>query len=588
MAINSTTNLGLALPDQGEWDGTWGTNLNNQITTLIDSAVAGTTTLSADSDVTLTDTDFAANQSRQAIILWTASNGATTRNITAPARSKTYVVVNDGTGSVVLRGDTSPSPTTGITIVAGERCVAAWNSNTLDFVKVASSVADGVTSVGGTGTVNGITLTGTVTSTGNLTLGGALSGVNLTTQVTGTLPVANGGTGITSLGTGVATFLGTPSSANLAAAVTDETGTGALVFANSPTLVTPTLGTPASGTLTNATGLPLTTGVTGTLPIANGGTGQTTANAAFNALVPSQTGNSGKVLTTNGSSTSWTTSLTAAGSNTQVQFNSSGVFGASANLTFDGSTLTVNGIAVTRGANSVGTNTIIDSIMQFNTTGNNNVAVGSNALYSNTTGFYNTAIGSGSMFNHTTGESNTALGFFSLRSNTTGNNNTAVGSSTLGSNTTGANNVAVGEEALTQSTSSSNTALGFYALRNLTSGAGNIAIGEFAGSSVTTGGNNTLIGGFQGSTSLAGVVAINAGVSGATRVYIDSSGNVGFNTTSPTAAIDHTGSTLRLRTSRTPASASATGTAGEICWDSSYVYVCVATDTWKRTALSTW
>jgi hypothetical protein len=77
--------------------------------------------------------------------------------------------------------------------------------------------------------------------------------VNLTTNVTGTLPVANGGTGITSFGTGVATFLGTPSSANLAAAVTDETGTGALVFANTPTFVTPVLGTPTSGTLSGCT-----------------------------------------------------------------------------------------------------------------------------------------------------------------------------------------------------------------------------------------------------------------------------------------------------------------------------------------------
>lgn len=59
---------------------------------------------------------------------------------------------------------------------------------------------------------------------------------------------------ITGLGTGVATFLGTPSSANLASAVTDETGSGALVFANTPTLVTPILGTPTSGTLTNCTG----------------------------------------------------------------------------------------------------------------------------------------------------------------------------------------------------------------------------------------------------------------------------------------------------------------------------------------------
>jgi hypothetical protein len=86
---------------------------------------------------------------------------------------------------------------------------------------------------------------------------------NLTTNVTGTLPVANGGTGITSLGAGVATFLGTPSSANLAATVTDETGSGSLVFSTSPTLTTPVLGTPSSGTLTSCTGLPISTGVSG-------------------------------------------------------------------------------------------------------------------------------------------------------------------------------------------------------------------------------------------------------------------------------------------------------------------------------------
>lgn len=153
MTTQATSLLGLALPVTGELSGTWGDTVNTAITELLDSAVAGTTTLSTDADVTLTTTTLAANQARQAILLWTASNGATTRNITAPAQSKAYAVINAGTGSVVLRG---VGPTTGVTIVSGEKCLAAWNGS--DFVKVASSVipASGLTGTvaianGGTG-----------------------------------------------------------------------------------------------------------------------------------------------------------------------------------------------------------------------------------------------------------------------------------------------------------------------------------------------------------------------------------------------------------------------------------------------------
>ena len=172
------------------------------------------------------------------------------------------------------------------------------------------------------GTFGGVTVSGDATldtSTGALTLaanavtnakaaqvaantikgnntGVAANASDLTaSQVKTMLAVAP--TDLAGLGAGIAAFLATPSSANLAAAMTDETGTGANVFATSPTLVTPLLGTPASGVLTNCTGLPVSTGISG---LAAGAaaflTTPTSANLA--ALMTDETGTGANVFAT--------------------------------------------------------------------------------------------------------------------------------------------------------------------------------------------------------------------------------------------------------------------------------------------------
>ena len=138
----------------------------------------------------------------------------------------------------------------------------------LDSVDAVFAAAGNGTSVGlNVGAGKTLNVAGTATLPAATTLGGVTAVGTTTTQT-----LTNKTINLTS-NTLVAT------SAQLAAAVTDETGSGALVFATSPTLVTPALGTPASATLTNATGLPLTTGVTGTLPTANGGTNLTSFTA---------------------------------------------------------------------------------------------------------------------------------------------------------------------------------------------------------------------------------------------------------------------------------------------------------------------
>jgi hypothetical protein len=167
----------------------------------------------------------------------------TTIGTTTAAAAK--VTTLDVTSTLALNGDTGVS---GYVLTSNGASAPTWQAN-----------ANGLTIVDDTTTNSSFYLTFTSASTGNITTANVSStklSFNPSTGVLtlgAALPVASGGTGITSFGTGVATFLGTPSSANLAAAVTDETGTGLLVFATSPTLTTPVLGTPTSGNLSNCT-----------------------------------------------------------------------------------------------------------------------------------------------------------------------------------------------------------------------------------------------------------------------------------------------------------------------------------------------
>ena len=230
-----------------------------------------------------------------------------------------------------------------------------------------------------------------------------------------------------------------------------------------------------------------------------------------------------------------------AGSNTQVQYNNSGAFGASANLTYDGTSFSVigrlyNGSASTFGSstwamslgnggvsanyfkadstywqNSSGTQTMQlsggtltlanDASINSLTVGlgnsaiSSNTAFGNSALSANTTGSASVAVGYQSLKAQTSGYNNNALGFQALFNNTTGASNNAFGQGALKATTTGSNNSAFGDSALqANTTANNNTAVGYQAAYSNQTGSAVVAIGNSASYSNTSGGTTVAVG----------------------------------------------------------------------------------------------
>ena len=307
-------NLRLKEIATGDESGTWGVSTNTNLELVTDGFSYGTKAIAADADETFTMPDATADATRGFYLKFTSAVSLTaTRTVTLGPNtvSKVWVIENATTGSQIITikqgsGATVDIPSGSKLLVVTDGAgagAAVLNANPTE-------IGGSVTSVAVTGTVNGITLTGgPVTSSGTFTLGGTLGSVDLTSQITGTLPVANGGTALTALGT-ANQVLAVNAGGTALEYQTTTTGSVTSVDVSGGTTGLTTSGGPitGSGTVTLA----------GTLAVANGGTGATTltvnnvvlgnGTSAVQVVAPSTSGN---VLTSDG--TTWASTAPGGG-----------------------------------------------------------------------------------------------------------------------------------------------------------------------------------------------------------------------------------------------------------------------------------
>ena len=350
-----------------------------------------------------------------------------------------------------------------------------------------------VTSVSGTGTVSGLTLTGTVTNSGSLTLGGTLSAISLVSGVTGTLPIAKGGTNLTALGT-ANQVLAVNAGATALAYVTPTSGTVTSVSgAGTVSGLTLTGTVTSSGSLTlggTLSAISLTSGVSGTLPVANGGTGVTTSTGTTNVVLS----NSPTLVTPLSNSLSAVPVTSGAGNSVTIAAGSGIGTGSGANLILNpgefatsgtrGSVL-IDGLTVGQGKVSGVGNTVVGiGALGAITTGVQNTAIGFNALSRATLNSYNNvAIGNHALYGNARFEYNVAIGMSALGS-VYGNNNIGIGGHAGEQGGSGSGSIYIGAEAGRYAAANNNVVVGSSAGftwnptgTNLTSGASNVLIG---------------------------------------------------------------------------------------------------------------